>query len=103
LIEACSRPERGISAVEFVNDVNILIYGDSTEGNCQKLKTVYKRCEVWARKYETTFALYKYVLTYFTKTLKWFNIKASINLNELNVIPIVSVKVLKIQLNSKLK
>jgi len=34
LIEACSRLKRGINAVEFVNDVNILIYENSTESNC---------------------------------------------------------------------
>ena len=33
------------SIIDFVNDVNILIYSDSTKRNCEKLKEIYRKCE----------------------------------------------------------
>ena len=33
------------SATGFVDDVNILIYSESTEENCKKLSKVYEKCE----------------------------------------------------------
>ena len=45
LINACTQLRKGISSVRFIDDVNILIYNDSTANNCKKLKAVHRECE----------------------------------------------------------
>ena len=45
LINTCTQLRKGINSVRFMNDVNILIYEDSTVNNCKKLKVMYKECE----------------------------------------------------------
>jgi len=103
LIEACSHPGRGVSGIGFVDDINVLVYGDSTEGNCQKLEKVHQDCESWAKRHGATFAPHKYELIHFSRTPKWFNMKASLNLNNIAVAPTASVRVLGVQLDTKLK
>ena len=103
LIEACSQPGRAVSACGFIDDVNILVYGDSTEGNCHRLNNIHTRCEEWARRHGATFAPKKYELIHFTRTPKRFNMAATVNLNTIRISPSASVRVLGVQLDSKLK
>ena len=34
-----------MSVTGFVDDINILIYSELTEENCEKLSKVYEKCE----------------------------------------------------------
>ena len=45
LLEIYNNIRLRTSATEFVDDVNILIYSELTEKNCEKLSKVYKKCE----------------------------------------------------------
>ena len=44
LLNLCYNPIARISAVGFVDNVNILTYGLNTEGNCRQLETIHKKC-----------------------------------------------------------
>jgi hypothetical protein len=57
LLEACHNPQIQASAIGFVDDTNILVYGTSTKSNCQRLGEIYQRCTSWATRYGTSFAL----------------------------------------------
>jgi len=45
LVELCSRPNIGITATGFADDLNLLTYGTSTEGNCARLSEQFRLCE----------------------------------------------------------
>jgi hypothetical protein len=44
LVEAYNPPTLPASGTVFVNDMNILAFGISTENNCRMLQTVYEWC-----------------------------------------------------------
>ena len=102
LISACTQLRKEISSVRFMNDVNILIYRDSTANNCKKLKVMHKECEQWAQTHSAYFAPVKYELMHLTKTSKWFDMNASLSLKDLNIHSSTSVHILGVQVNSKL-
>ena len=46
LLEICNsiRVRARVSSLEFVDDVNLLVYEQFTENNCRQLKTVHDKC-----------------------------------------------------------
>jgi len=34
LLDLCQRPKEGLSAIDFADDINILVHSRSTENNC---------------------------------------------------------------------
>ena len=102
LLEALDKAGLPIALVGFADDINILAYGPTTSHNCRNLQASHDICLEWARKHSMQFALEKYTLTHFAKSCK-FNINALITLGETVVSPKLSVKVLRVILNSKLK
>jgi len=66
LLDICYNPAARTVAVGFVDNVNILTYGPSIEGNCRRLEEVYQKCLDWAKMSRLKFALQKYELIHFT-------------------------------------
>jgi hypothetical protein len=67
LVEICNPPTLPASGTSFVDNVNTLAFGKSTEENCKMLQTVRERCLEWARRHGASFAPEKYILVHFTK------------------------------------
>jgi hypothetical protein len=40
----------------FVDDSNILAFGESIEANCKKLEAAHNKCLSWANRYGAAFA-----------------------------------------------
>ena len=55
---------RKMLAIDFVDDVNILVVGNSTESNCQVLEHVHYSCTIWAHHHRAIFTPHKYKLMY---------------------------------------
>ena len=55
-----------MSAIGFVDDVNILVVGSSTESNCWVLEHVHRGCITWAHRHRATFTPHKYKLMHLT-------------------------------------
>ncbi len=103
LIEKCEALRIKIEVLDFINDINILVYDRFTEEICKTLSKTYDVCAKWACTHDTTFASEKYELTHFTRKLKRFDMMTSIQI-ESSVIKLKSdVQVLKMQLNMKLQ
>ncbi len=104
LIEKCEALKIKIEVLDFINDINILVYDDKfIKEICRTLSKEYDVCTKWACTHDTTFASEKYELTHFTRKLKRFNIMISIQI-ESSIIKLKSnVQVLKVQLNMKLQ
>jgi hypothetical protein len=43
LFNIYTQPGRALSACGFVDDINILIYSSTTEGNCESLARIYQK------------------------------------------------------------
>jgi len=103
LLKACDDIKLRISFTNFVNDVNILIYKESTKHNCKVLSEIYDRCKQWSKTYDIKFLMTKHKLIHFMKTLKWFNMKVDVKLMKHQINLKSNIRVLKVQLNFKLK
>jgi len=103
LLEACENIRLRTSAGGFVDDINALTYGKSTEENCRNLAQVHAKCEQWAARHGSSFDFKKYKLIHFTRTPRRFNINASLVLNGKEVLPVDKVKVLGVILDPALK
>lgn len=56
------------SSLGYIDDIGILIIGNSTEENCRSLATIHEMvCKPWADKHGSSFAVSKYQLIHFTR------------------------------------
>ena len=67
------------------------------------LARVHDRCMGWARRYGSAFSLSKYELIHLTRHAKKFNLAATITLEGTTVSPAPHVRVLGVEIDSKLK
>ncbi len=103
LLEKCEALRIKIEVLDFVNDINILVYNRFTEEICRTLSKAHDVWAKWARIHGATFASEKYELTHFTRKSKRFDMMINIQI-ESSVIKLKSdVQVLKVQLNTKLQ
>ncbi len=103
LIEKCKALRIKIEVLDFVNDINILVYDRFIEEICKTLSKTHDICAKWAWIHNTTFASEKYKLTHFTRKSRKFNITTSIQIESSMIKSKSNVWVLKIQLNMKLQ
>ncbi len=102
LIEKCEALRIKIEVLDFVNDINILVYDRFTEEICRTLSKAHDVCAKWARIHDATFASEKYKLTHFTRKSKRFDMMTSIQIESSVIKSKSDVRVLKMQLNMKL-
>ncbi len=67
-----------IEVLDFINDINILVYVKFIKEICKALSKTHDICMKWIQTHDATFALEKYELTHFTRKLRKFNIMISI-------------------------
>ena len=102
LLNLCQRPKEGLLAIGFADDVNMLAYSRSTEGNCRILETGHSRCLDWAKRHGMRFAPSKYELIHFTRS-RQFNLQASVRLGGIEKLPSPNVRVLGVWLDTRLR
>ena len=66
LVEHCAWSTHRVMGQEFVDNVNILACGDSTEENCHLLEKVHNDCLAWVSHHGATFTPQKYELMHVT-------------------------------------
>jgi hypothetical protein len=103
LFEICRKPFDGLSSVGFADDLNVLVYGRSTESNCRALEGVHRECLAWAKRFGMKFAPQKYELIHFTTASKRFNLSATVNFEGVVREPTDCVRVLGVWFDPKLK
>ena len=103
LLEACDNIKLRTSFTDFMNDVNILIYEEFMKRNCKVLSEIYDRCKQWSKTYDIKFSMTKHKLIHFIKTFKWFNMNIDVKLMKHQINSKSDIRVLKVQLNFKLK
>ncbi len=78
LIKKCKALKIKIKVLDFINDINILVYDRFTEEICKTLSKAYDVCAKWACTHDVTFASEKYEFMHFTRKLKRFNMMINI-------------------------
>ncbi len=102
LIEKCKALEIKIEVLDFVDDINILIYDKITESICKSLSQAHDVCAKWAQTHDATFASEKYELTHFIHKSKRFDMTVSLHIENSIIKSKLNVRVLEVQLNTKL-
>ncbi len=103
LLKVCNNIKLKTNFINFMNDVNILIYEKFIKCNCKVFNKIYDKCEQWSKTHDIKFLMTKHELIHFTKIFKWFNMKVDIKLMKHQINSKLNIKVLKVQLNFKLK
>jgi len=103
LIKKCEALRIKIEVLDFVNDINILVYDRFIEEICKTLSKAHDVYAKWACTHDATFASKKYELTHFIRKSKRFNIMISIQIKSSVIKSKSDVWVLKVQLNMKLQ
>ncbi len=80
LLEACDDIKLKTNFIDFMNDINILIYKEFIKRNCKVLSKIYDKCKQWLKTHDIKFLITKYKLIHFTRTFKWFNMKIDVKL-----------------------
>jgi hypothetical protein len=102
LLEAVNQPDLPIAPLGFADDINLLTYGEATAVNCTNLETAHDQCLEWASTHGMRFAPNKYTLTHFTRR-RGFDVQAPVRLRDTVVQPKPVVRILGVQLDSKLR
>jgi hypothetical protein len=90
-----------VSTIGFVDDINILTYGYSTERNCKVLEETHRKCQEWAVLSGARFAPEKYELIHFTRA-RSHNTNATVQIEQLQLEPTEHVKILGVYVDRKL-
>jgi hypothetical protein len=86
-----------------VDDVNLLTYSTSVEGNYRNLERIHDVCEDWARRHGLKFNLNKYELLHLTQTPKRFNMETGVKIRIKDVRLTQDICILGVRVNSALK
>ncbi len=102
LIKKCEALEIKIKVLDFINDINILIYDKITESICKTLSQAHDICAKWVQTHDATFASEKYELTHFTCKSKRFDMTVSLRIENSIIKSKLNIWILRVQLNTKL-
>jgi hypothetical protein len=103
LLKLLEQSSRKMTVIDFVNDINILIYDTSTISNCRLLKKMHEHCLLWNRRHEAAFASTKYELIHLTRNIAKFDMQTSIRICDVVKQSSSHVRVLSVQIDNKLK
>ena len=80
LIEECGKHDSRLDGIGFVDNMNMVAFGRSTEDNCRHLERAHSRCMDWARRYGAKFAPKKYELMHFSRR-RCYNMEAELTVS----------------------
>lgn len=103
LIEECHSPSNNTGAVGWMDDVNIITWGSSTEENCKKLETIYKKCKKWEETHASKFNPTKFNLIHLpSKCSKITDNERPVWLDGREVKPVPRCRILGLIIDNKL-
>ncbi len=70
LLKACDDIKLKTSFINFMNDINILIYEEFIKRNCRVFSKIYDRCKQWSKTHDIKFLMTKHELIHFTRIFK---------------------------------
>jgi len=104
LLELFQRVEGDTLAFGFVDDTNLIAWGDSAQDNCRRLEIVHDRCITWAQRHGAFFTPVKYQLIHFTRRKRdpLGDLANTVRIATCEVQPQTSMRVLGVWVDSKM-
>ena len=103
LLELIDRLKVKIIIINFVNNINLLIYKKFTKKNCAILKCIHFVCVWWTGRHNIIFVFEKYELIYLSHRTKRFNMRVTMKISDVTIESKIDIKMLKLQIDIKLK
>ena len=103
LLEACNKISKKLSANEFINNTNLLIYKLSMKCNYRMLIKTYDKYLNWAKCYGIFFNPGKYELIYLSRTPCKFNMGATLQIKNKILTSKLSIQILDIRMDPQLQ
>jgi len=105
LLAEFMRADSGSLAYGFVDDTNLITWGDTAESNCRKLEGIHDRCVAWARRHGAKFAPDKYQLIHFTRRKRDAreDLASPIRIGDHEIKPNTTLRVLGVWVDRKLQ
>ena len=85
-----------IIIINYVNNVNLLVFNRFTEENCMMLSRIHVVCAQWIKWHGIIFSLKKYKLIYLFQKTNKFNMKITINIDNVIIKSKIQIKMLKL-------
>ena len=85
----------------FIDDTNLITWGNSTEDTTDTILRLHDTCEQYAAKHGTTFAPEKYQLMHLTRKPAKYNMAQSLTLRHHTVEPVDHLRILGVLLDSR--
>jgi endonuclease/exonuclease/phosphatase family metal-dependent hydrolase len=104
LLENLQRSDSDTLAFGFIDDTNLISWGATASENCKRLEAAHDKCIAWAKRHGAQFAPEKYQLIHFTRRRRdpSGDLASSVRIENTNITPETTVKVLGVQVDSKL-
>ena len=102
MVDICNPRDIRVHGLGFVDDVNPLAWGPTTQSNCAALERLHERCLDWARRHGAKFSPEKYELMHLIRNPR-ANTRAGVRLGETLKTPSSSVRVLGLHLDPRLQ
>ena len=103
LLELIDKSKIKTTTINFVNNINLLIYKKFTKKNYAILKHIHFICVWWTKRHDMIFIFKKYELIHLSHKTRRFNMRATMKIGDVVVEFKTNIKLLKLQIDIKLK
>lgn len=103
MLDICQQSKVTVSGLGFVDGTSVLAHKKSTAETCQQLDDVHKKLMECAKRHGAKFAQEKYELMHMTCLPKHHNMTRTLMIEGSQIEVKTDIKVLGVQVNSKLK
>ena len=86
----------------WIDDANIIAWGNTTEGNCRNLEAVYAKCKKWEETHASKFNPSKYSLIHLPSRNQKVNMTSAVQLDGRSVEPVSKCRILGLVLDNML-
>jgi hypothetical protein len=104
LLDSLQRPCDATLGFGFVDDTNLIAWGDSARDNCRRLKLAHDKCIAWSKRYGAKFAPDKYKLMHFTRKRRdpSGDLASSVRIDDNEVGPESKLRILGVWMDPKM-
>ena len=103
LLKLIDKLKMKITIINFINNINLLIYKKFMKKNCVILKHIHFVCVQWMNCHDMVFIFEKYELIHLSRKTKRFNMRTTMKISDIIIKSKINIKMLKLQINIKLK
>jgi hypothetical protein len=101
IVADCAKTRLSSNTTAFVDDNNIMVFGESAEGNCGKLQEIHQICKKWASQHGSQFNVDKYKMIHIAKARR-DDLQQPLTLDDQIIEPEEKLRILGVYLDKSL-